>query len=145
MKKSEKSWTSVQWFKGLGTVFLIQARCLMSLEGNRMSFLAWIDLQIGFQIWVFKQNFQVCVRISGAALLLLALGLHSVLMYEWSRSKKSIKNLGIHVLQDLISKNLFKYFSCLFGTNHGQLSSILSKSSYARNIEYILCIKRFKT
>ena len=40
MKKSEESLTSVQCFKVLELMLLIQEGCLMSLEGNRMSFVA---------------------------------------------------------------------------------------------------------
>ena len=110
MKKSEESLTSVQCFKVLELMLLIQEGSLMSQERDRMSFLAWIDLQIGFQIWVFKQNFQVCVRTSGAASWSMALGLRLILMYEWFRVENLIQNLCIHGLEDLIFKDLFSIF-----------------------------------
>ena len=120
MRKKWENLISVYQFWVLGWLILIGKLPLTPQEANGTITWPWIVLELGFQIWIFKQKFQVCVRISGAAFWLLALGLHSILMYEWSRSKKSIKNLGIHVLQDLISKNLFKYFSCLFALNHIQ-------------------------
>ena len=145
LKKKWENLISVYQFWVLGWLILIGKLPLTPQEANGTITWPWIVLELGFQIWSFLEKFQVCVRISGAAFWLGGIRSWSSLCMEWIRSKKTIKNLGIHVLQDLISKNLFKYFSCLFGTNHGQLSSILSKSSYARNIEYTLCIKRFKT
>ena len=106
----EKKLISVQWFKALGLVFLIQEPSLMSQEGDRTDILPWIALQVCFQYWSFSWKFQVFLWLFCAASSLLALGLHYICMCEGFRLKKSHKNLCIHDLQDLIFQDLFKYF-----------------------------------
>ena len=135
MKKSKKIWTSVQWFKGLGLMLLIQKDCLMSLEGNRMDFVAWNDLELGFQFWVFKPKFQGCQWSSCAAQWSFWLGLYSGLCNEPIRSRILIKISCIHGFWDLIFKIFFQIFSMCFCTNHDQFSPNLSIFEYARIIE----------
>ena len=110
MRKNGKGLTSVYRFKVLGLMFLIQEDCLMSLEGNRMSFVAWNDLQTCFQFCVFKQNFQVCVLVSSAASCQWAWGFWSGLCIEWIRSRRTLQILCIHGFWDLIFQDLFPIF-----------------------------------
>ena len=113
MKKSEKSWTSVQCFKGLETVLLIQEGCLMSLEGNRMRFVAWNDLQIGFQNLSFQEKFQVFICFFCAAEWFLALGLACSLCMEWIRSKNLIKILELmNAIFDFFTMIFKSFFTC---------------------------------
>ena len=120
MKKSEKSLTSVQWFKGLGTVFLIQVRCLMSQGCSGISIVAWNDLQVYFQFWVFKPKFQVLSSGSCAAFWFLSIRSWSSLCMEWIRlsflSKES-KNWCMDIW--FLWQNIFKSF-------HAHLLSIIS-------------------
>ena len=144
MRKSGKNWTSVYRFKVLGLMFLIQEDCLMSLEGNGMSFVAWNDLQISFQFSIFLQKFQVYVLVSSAADWSLALGLWSGLSIEWIRSKKTIQIFCIHGFCDLIFKDLFQSFFMCFCSQSYPINSIPSISDHARIIEDIICTKRFE-
>ena len=144
MRKKWKSLTSVQWFKALETWKPSQVRCLRSQEGDEMNFLAWIDLYPCFQFSIFQPKTQVLFSMYGAAWSQWARGFPSVLMCECFRLRNLIK---IHALMWKIfdlQTIIFQSFFMLFSSQSYPINFNSSLIWFARNIEDIICTKRFE-
>ena len=109
--------------------------CNWSLALNRAKTL--------FSVFTFWQKIQVLLLVYGAAGSFWGVGLAYVYMCEWFRSKKTNQNLCIHDFQDLILKDLFKYFFMPIWYKSWPITSIPSISDHARNFKPIPCTKRF--
>ena len=123
---------------------LILIPSLKPQEGDGISLLAWIDLELGFQIWVFLQKIQICFLVYGAASSSWARGLALVCIGEWFRLRTWSK---IHALMWkniwFANHNFPNLFHAFWLQSHPiTFDSFLSW--FARNIEHISCIKRLK-
>ena len=114
----EKKLISVYRSKALELMFLIGIVSWSPWQANGVIIWPWKALKPSFQFSTFFRKFKFLLWLFCAAGTLFALGLHYVFMCEWFRSKKPNKNLCIHDFQDLILKDLFKYF---FMKNHHNL------------------------
>ena len=128
---SKNSNTIMHKFWGILTLFYhflmrrdwkrIQKASLMPWQAIGMVTLLWIALELCFQFWIFGQKMQSWYLVSGAASRFLALGLHSVYVWEWIRVRIWVHKPLHWWIKYLISMESFPIFSswrtCQFAQN----------------------------
>ena len=104
----------------------------------------WITLQYSFQFWNFWWKMQSLFVILSAASWFCALGLCSGFYEECFRFAKQVQNLCSQCFWDLISMVSFSIFFMWRTCQSLPITLILSLLNSARNLEWILCTKRFE-
>ena len=74
---------------------MIGTRSMILEEANGIAIWPWITLELGFQNWNFCQKIEFCQWSFCAVFRFFLLGLHSELMYDWIRSRKTIQILSL--------------------------------------------------
>ena len=125
------------WLRSIGT----PSGMLKDAYGTKIG--VWIELELWKQFLSFLENFQIWQWFCNATCSLLASGLWCSTCMECFRLKTLHK---IHVHNDftyLILENLFQSFFMLFLFNHDPITPKLAYLRLTRNIELIMCMKRF--